>query len=281
VLDFPFPVAAKTGTSKGFRDNWVVGYTSAVTVAVWVGNFDGSEMEGVSGITGAGPIFHAVMAAAMRQHAPEPGPEANAWSGLGGDARPGLQRFAVCALSGGLATTDCPHAIHEWVATDALVESCTLHEHVRLHKSDGLRAGPACASDEVVERTFERFPPEYLAWAAGAARPLAPRDFSPLCPDAPRTVRGGDGTVRILYPADGARFAIDPERSAALQVLGVPLAVPSGAREAMLLVDGKIVDRVRSPFVANWRLVPGAHVLSARTSDGDVSDALRVQVRGL
>ena len=42
ALDLPFPVAAKTGTSKGFRDNWAVGYTREVTVAVWVGNFDGA-----------------------------------------------------------------------------------------------------------------------------------------------------------------------------------------------------------------------------------------------
>jgi penicillin-binding protein 1C len=277
ALDFPFPVAAKTGTSKGFRDNWVVGYTSAVTVAVWVGNFDGSEMEGVSGITGAGPIFHAVMEAAMRRR----GSEAGASSVSFADVGSGLHRVSVCALSGGLATRDCPHAIQESVATDALVEPCTLHERVRLHRSDGLRAGPSCAVQDVVERTFERFPPEYLAWAAAAARPLAPRDFSPLCPDAPQAVHGGDGSVRILYPADGARFAIDPERAAALQVLGVQLAVPPGAREALLLVDGEVVDRVRSPFVANWPLVKGAHVLSARTSDGDVSDTLRVHVRGL
>jgi membrane peptidoglycan carboxypeptidase len=36
-----------------------------VTVAVWVGNFDGSPMEGVSGVTGAGPLFHAAMLAAQ------------------------------------------------------------------------------------------------------------------------------------------------------------------------------------------------------------------------
>ena len=279
VLDFPFPVAAKSGTSKGFRDNWVVGYTRAVTVAVWVGNFDGSEMESVSGITGAGPIFHAVMTAAMRRHGSESAPAAGA--SLNGKAHEGLHQVAVCTLSGGLATDDCPHAIHEWVATDALMESCSLHERVRIHVRDGLRAGPACSREETVERTFESFPPEYLPWATGASRPLAPREFSPLCPDAPRATHAGDGTVRILYPLDGARFAIDPERAPALQILGVPLAVPSSAREAMLLVDGEVVDRVRSPFVANWRLVPGTHLLSARTTDGDISDALRVEVRGL
>ena len=34
ALDFPFDVAAKTGTSKAYRDNWVAGYTDDVTVAV-------------------------------------------------------------------------------------------------------------------------------------------------------------------------------------------------------------------------------------------------------
>jgi penicillin-binding protein 1C len=72
ALELPFDVAAKTGTSKGFRDNWTVGYTREVTVAVWVGNFDGSPMEGVSGITGAAPIFRAVMDAAMRGRQPAP-----------------------------------------------------------------------------------------------------------------------------------------------------------------------------------------------------------------
>ena len=61
ALELPFPAAAKTGTSTDFTDNWTVGYTPAVTVATWVGNFDGQPMEGVSGITGAGRLWHRVM----------------------------------------------------------------------------------------------------------------------------------------------------------------------------------------------------------------------------
>src|SRR5512137_1905905 len=48
-LRFEFPVACKTGTSSDFRDNWAFGYTPEFTVGVWVGNFDGSPMERVSG----------------------------------------------------------------------------------------------------------------------------------------------------------------------------------------------------------------------------------------
>ncbi len=60
ALRFDFPVACKTGTSTDFRDNWAIGYTPEFTVGVWVGNFDGAPMHEVSGVTGAGPILHAI-----------------------------------------------------------------------------------------------------------------------------------------------------------------------------------------------------------------------------
>jgi penicillin-binding protein 1C len=208
------------------------------------------------------------MAAPMRRQGALPSADAS---------QPGLRRVAICALSGGTVTAECPHAIHEWVANDALLESCDMHERVRLHRRDGLRAGPSCSRDEVIERLFERFPSEYLPWATRVGRALAPREFSPLCPDAQPSETNGE--LHILYPIDGARFAIDPERAPELQVLSVSLAVPSGTREAALLVDGRVVDEVRSPFVASWPLAPGEHVLSARTDEGKVSGAVRVRVR--
>lgn len=60
-LDFPFDVAAKTGTSKDYRDSWTVGFTDRYAVGVWVGNFSGRPMRGVSGAWGAGRIFQQVM----------------------------------------------------------------------------------------------------------------------------------------------------------------------------------------------------------------------------
>ncbi len=59
-LRFAFPVACKTGTSSSFRDNWAFGYTPEFTVGVWAGNFDGTPMRNVSGVTGAGPMLHAI-----------------------------------------------------------------------------------------------------------------------------------------------------------------------------------------------------------------------------
>jgi penicillin-binding protein 1C len=60
ALRFDYPVACKTGTSTDFRDNWTIAFTPEFSVGVWVGNFDGSPMREVSGVTGAGPILHAI-----------------------------------------------------------------------------------------------------------------------------------------------------------------------------------------------------------------------------
>jgi penicillin-binding protein 1C len=58
----------KTGTSRNYRDNWTVGYTPEFTVGVWVGNFDNTPMENVSGVSGAGPIFRDIFMRLSETH---------------------------------------------------------------------------------------------------------------------------------------------------------------------------------------------------------------------
>ena len=85
-LEFPFPVAVKTGTSQAYHDNWTVGSSRHVTVGVWVGNFDRSPLIGSSGVTGAGPLFHAVMLAAEARAAGGITPSDGAVAGSAGAA---------------------------------------------------------------------------------------------------------------------------------------------------------------------------------------------------
>jgi penicillin-binding protein 1C len=112
ALDFPFPVAVKTGTSQAYRDNWTVGYTRDVTVGVWVGNFDLTALRNSSGVTGAGPIFHAVMLAASREREQIV------------DRPAELELVPVCALTGLRPSTACPEVDNEWLAADAPVVFC-------------------------------------------------------------------------------------------------------------------------------------------------------------
>jgi penicillin-binding protein 1C len=103
-FDFPFPAAAKTGTSRHFTDNWAVGVTQGFTVAVWVGNFSGRPMEGVSGVTGAGPLLYRAMLATAGRYPP---------GALPTPREAGLVPVQVCRLSGLRATPGCVSTV-EW-----------------------------------------------------------------------------------------------------------------------------------------------------------------------
>jgi penicillin-binding protein 1C len=242
ALELPFPVAAKTGTSKGYRDNWTVGYTREVTVGVWVGNFDGTPMEGVSGITGAAPLFHAVMDAAMRGREPAP---------FAVD-RAAYIRARVCPLSGEAASDACPHAIEEWVPAGKPLDPCSMHMTIGAH-------------------VVERFPPEYAAWARSVGRDASPSSLS--ADGIPASA------VRIAWPADGSTFLVEPDRSRASQALAIRVLAPPGTPRVALKVDGKLASTTGDPYVARWRLDPGDHVLVAEAPGLPASAPVRVRVQ--
>ncbi len=102
ALRFDFPVACKTGTSTDFRDNWAMGYTPEFTVGVWVGNFNGSPMREVSGVTGAAPILHDVMEYLHRRFG-------TTWF----ERPPGIVERGVHPLTGHLLSAPKPGAVIE------------------------------------------------------------------------------------------------------------------------------------------------------------------------
>jgi penicillin-binding protein 1C len=115
-LELPFPVAVKTGTSKSFCDNVVVGTTPDVTVAAWVGNFDGRPMRGLLAMQGAAPLFREAMLVAME------GRPRRAF-----ERPPELAPVELCPLSGMRRGARCPGGRHEHVRGDRPLESCNWH----------------------------------------------------------------------------------------------------------------------------------------------------------
>ncbi|MBV8489798.1 MAG: penicillin-binding protein 1C [Candidatus Eremiobacteraeota bacterium] len=109
VLEMPFDAAVKTGTSSDFRDTWTVGYTRDYTVAAWVGNFDGSAMRGVSGVTGAGPLWNRIMLHLYERGEPDRfAPPA------------GFVRATICSTTGHAPLPGCPAVVQEWVLPNDL-----------------------------------------------------------------------------------------------------------------------------------------------------------------
>jgi penicillin-binding protein 1C len=246
-LEFPFPVAVKTGTSQAYHDNWTVGYTRDVTVGVWVGNFDRTPLRGSSGVTGAGPIFHAVMLAAQSRAALTPTDERLL------PVPPGVHEVTICALSGEPANPWCPSRTREWLPIDAGTAPCSWH-----HQSD--------------EGLLTIYPPEYRAWAAGAgalrqkeitANPSA--SFAPPPPPAPGAASAP--RLAIANPPDGAVYSVDPTLRRDFQAL--PLrAVTLRPTTLRWRVDGNHVGTGSSETPVAWPLAVGAHRIEVEDAEG-------------
>lgn len=118
-FDFAFPTAVKTGTSRHFTDNWAVAVTGGFTVAVWVGNFSGQPMAGVSGVTGAGPLLHRVVLLTARRYPP---------GALTRPAQLGAHAVRICRLSGLRAGPWCPYADEWFTPGTEPASTCDWHQ---------------------------------------------------------------------------------------------------------------------------------------------------------
>jgi penicillin-binding protein 1C len=238
VLNLPFPVAAKTGTSKGYRDNWAVGYTHEVTVAVWVGNFDGTPLRDASGITAAGPAFHELMLTAMRGRTPAPLFDAAA-----------LSEADVCTLSGKLPGPACEHHRRErFTRGHAPTEICDMHVLARVD-AQGRETAARCGG---AVRILERYPLEFRAWAERAGRPLLGLRVSTSCPPDVAT----SAAPRVTFPRDSQTFAIDADGPGRQEIA---LSAASDAARLRFIIDGHPTAELSAPFYLPWRLTPGTH----------------------
>jgi penicillin-binding protein 1C len=242
-LDFPFPAAAKTGTSQAYRDNWCLGFTREITVGVWVGNFDRTPLVGSSGVTGAGPLFHDVLLCAQQRVTGRlPGPSDPPLA----DRPDGLAPLEICALSGLAATPRCPRVEREWLSEGAPLPPCSWHAEA------GRVAWPA----------------EYRAWARSAGR----MEEGPKALPAPSSTgigrRTHAPTLVLLSPPAGAVYLLDPTLRPGFQTLPLRAAYAGAPRPLAWRVDGAEVGRAPSDGALDWPLTRGRHVVEVRDGEG-------------
>jgi penicillin-binding protein 1C len=251
-LEFPFPVAVKTGTSQAYRDNWTIGYSKHVTVGVWVGNFDRTPLRNSSGVTGAAPIFHGVMLAAERRAAGGTGE-----FGTASILSPGSDstRREICALSGLAANNWCPNRRHEWAAVEAPVVPCNWH-----HLGDG--------------GVLTILPAEYQGWE-GTRRAVVRRGDVPRADVRRANMRRTErlpAALAITSPADGSTYLIDPTLRREFQSLSLK-AVSSDATTIQWTINGRPVGSTSRGDGLDWPLTPGKHRIEVRDAKGHTAAA--------
>ncbi|MBX7116369.1 MAG: penicillin-binding protein 1C [Myxococcaceae bacterium] len=266
ALRLPFETAAKTGTSKGYSDNWTVGYTRERTVAVWAGNFDGTPMVQVSGITGAGPIFKRVMTRAMR--------------GLSLQAlvdETGLVRASICPLSGHLAGEHCPSAMDErFIAGTQPTQFCAQHDVL----DDALPGTLAerCRALQARDGRIVDMGLDYYDWAQAEGLSSEPW-LAALCLQA-GTADNDTATAQILLPGQGDDFMVLSDLPLADQA--IPLRIRASPKLGVLevWVDGVKWKELPPPYTGRIPVSLGEHTVVLRKAGVAVAlSAVKYRVR--
>lgn len=280
ALEIGRPAAVKTGTTTDWRDNWTVGYTPELAVGVWAGNADNTPMHGVSGVTGAAPIWHDFMATILRATPARAFPRPD-----------GLAQVAVCADSGLLPGEDkpqranstlqgvaCPNRRDEWfIAGTAPTEVDAAHVRVALDRRTGAPATETTAPDFVVEQEFWLLPPEFRDWARETG---IPQPTAEIVPTGIRAAVGSESTARrdkritLISPDPNRSYRID--RGLPLSAQKLPITARPGGEIAgwdaavTLLLDDAPLAVVPGPdYTTWWPLAAGLHTFQATVTAAD------------
>lgn len=277
VLKLTRPAAAKTGTTTDFRDNWTLGYTPDLAVGVWAGNADNAPMYRVTGITGAGPIWHDFMEAAHR-NLPTRVFEMPA----------GLVEREICDASGLLATADCARVRREFFIQGAApTERDDAYQAFFIDAPTGKIWADGCQGPRV-RRVFRVYPPDALEWAKQQSLTLAPEtDCMGRQPAADSQAQAASQNnpssavrrpfLEIVSPAPNSEFKTSPQLPIASQQIEVRARLNHALdlRRVTLYVDEMAVGEFsNAPYRALWQLQPGVH--SARAV-GVTADGQRVE----
>ena len=167
VLKLTRPAAVKTGTTSDWRDNWTIGYTPDYAVGVWVGNSDNAEMEHISGVMGAAPIWHDIMEKIHQGVPVHPFAEP-----------PGMVRVEVCATSGLLPTPYCPERVKEiFIDGTQPKQLDNIWQPFRIYKPNGKLATVYDPPDQVEEKVFPIYPPDAADWVRENNIPQPPVEY--------------------------------------------------------------------------------------------------------
>lgn len=263
VLELSREAAVKTGTTRNFRDNWTIGFNPQLLTTVWVGNADASAMQNITGVDGAGPIWHDFMEAALQFEPPVK---------FAVPSR--LHQVEICGLSGKLPTDLCLDRVYEWfVRGSEPKEKDDYYQNFWVLKANGHRIRTECvegypmASRE--QKTFITYPAAFQRWADNKGLSLAP--FEP-CTLSKTTgsgysdaySNGEKGLVIIQSPSNQDEFMVESGLPLDSQKIPFRIITSSDVEKISFLVDDKkIVEITEQPFNYLWLPQKGEHTLKA------------------
>lgn len=198
-MNLPFPLAVKTGTSKGFRDKWAIGVNKLYTVGVWIGNPEGGDMQDLTRVGNAPTILRDIILALQKD-----------WTKGGLEPPEGIIKHMICPLSGELVSEHCPDAVEEYFDEDHHPQSyCSWHvrqgeqvtvNYPELYRSWAQKNTPGQLMDiHQAEKKRISFPQQGDFFYISAAIPLTDQQIN-------FEVMGFDRGETVSYYLDGKLY---------------------------------------------------------------------------
>jgi len=254
TLEFPFPVAVKTGTSQGFRDAWAVGFSDRYLVGVWMGHPDHQRMNRIGGVSSAG-LLRRILTYLQPQTS----------RGLGESRFPapeGYRPVRLCPLSGEPASAWCSGEVTEYFAPNqAPVTENKIHRVFAIDSLTGLKASRGTPTERIALKPFVVLPDIYASWARSRGFPQPPRAES--APTIPK--------LSITSPASGSRLHLDPDTPLDYQSLALKATVTPAVSEVVWYVDGQPYRRATYPYTVRWPMKAGTHVFQVGFPNAEIT----------
>lgn len=262
ILRIDRPAAVKTGTTTNFHDNWTIGYTPDLLVGVWVGNSNYESMRNVTGLTGAGPIWHEMMRSILEGRRVlsfiQPG---------------GMEQVEICNLSGQLATTECSHVRKEWYIEGTQPDAPdTFYKQIWIDSWTDRLANELTPTERRTSMVVFDLPLAAQAWARSKGMPLLADYSAPAEAELPQLI--------LISPADNTTYQIDPAFNESAQQISLE-AFAQGIAEVSFYADGiRVGTSMDSPHQAWWALSEGVHHFWAQgqSENGEMIKSIEVTI---
>ena len=271
--------AAKTGTSNGEdratgviypMDNWVIGYVRNLTTAVWVGNNDGTLLNGnATGLGSASPIWKDYMTQAVQkvEKADFEEPEGMKW-------------VRISRKSGKLASKNTPSddVISAIFASFSVpTEYDDSYQLIKIDKVSGKLATEFTPEEAIEEKAFfthHSILPENQAWESAVrawARASGQDDQPPTEYDDVHTAENMDVKPQITITSPGAMGKISAPQVAVM----VDVSSPAGINRVEYYFDDELVSTSTTPpFTGNIKVSSGLKDGSAHSIKAIVYDEI-------
>ena len=228
-LEYPFPVAVKTGTSQGYRDAWTIAFSQDYLVGVWTGREDAGTMARLSGAASAARLAHALL---LSLHKTRPGE----LSDVEFPAPPGRVRAELCVYNGLRSSGSCGQTLSEWLRPEEMPEI----ERAAADSPDGARR-------------VTRFAAPSREWAVNAGFRL----------DEP-AAGAGAARIAVLSPENNTHIWRNPDAPPGLARIALKAVVSPKAEQVVWYVDGAPFAITDPDKTVMWKLEKGTHTFQLR-----------------